>query len=296
MQINFINQKQANWLLYLGGVLLPLSMFFVIFFTTDNQQINSRQFISSKFELYAFSAIIIAPIVEELVFRGFFSKKKSLRFLSLATIPLFVYYSSNNIITYYLLFVYIIFALLYLFKGKKMLVNFLYVLNASIFSVLHYNVTDFNQISTSFPFLIQFSIGLILIWLVINFGLLRAMVFHFIWNSITIAIMFYGVQFVGDELRIIQKEEYTMITREVPKYSSCVSRFSYDKTSIKINCMELSNILNIINKNKLNNVYPTTPFLKYNLELKFKNDVNQNQMNETLFKSLIENEFVRVVD
>jgi hypothetical protein len=297
MQIkNITKNKQANWLLYIGGVLLPLTLFSLIFLKSDSQEMNSRQLINSKFELYAFAAIIIAPILEELVFRGIFSKTKLLRIFSLITLPSFVFYIADGFLTYATIFAYFVFSMLYILKNKPKVFPIMFLLNSVLFSLAHYKITDFSSLFSSVPFFIQFSLGLILIWIIINFGLLRAILFHFLWNLIAFGLMLFPLQFVDDKVQEIQTEEYTMIINKVPRYSKANSTFAYNSSGLKINHMELTKVLKIINAKKDEDVFPATPFMKYNLEIKFNDKRDQHEMNEILFKSLVENEFFRVVD
>lgn len=289
-----LSKKQANWLIYLGGVLLPLSFIFIIFSYDENHQINSREVLNTKFELFVILSIFIAPLLEEFVFRGFFSKKKLIKIFSLISTPLFILYFVENPISYYVLPFYLISCIFYFFKSSKLIINLIYLLNAFLFSIVHYKIADFSKFSTSTPFLIQFSSGLILVWIVINYSLMKAILFHFLWNFILVGLLFISIQFVESDVKKFEEGHYTISIEKVPRYPSRNTSLSYSSNGIVIKYMELREIHKIMKGLNTNDVVVSSvPFLKYNVEIEFYEKMSQDEMNRVLIKHLLENGFLR---
>lgn len=170
-------------------------MFLVISLYFEDKITNlSRLDSFSNYNSFVFSALLVAPIIEEFVFRGYFTEKKIMIYISLLGSITYVFITHN----YYLLFLIVILILLHFFKNKKIL---LYILNCLFFSVVHYKLNDFSSFFTILPMFFQFSIGAILIWVVINFGILKTIIIHFIYNLIFVLIMSFPLLFPNKDIK-----------------------------------------------------------------------------------------------
>ncbi|WP_369412170.1 CPBP family glutamic-type intramembrane protease [Hanstruepera marina] len=79
------------WILYTSGISLFLGI--LLFCISENILLEDQQTDKPFFQI-AFMAIIFAPIIEEILFRGYFSNKKVIKWVSIILLPIFVVLTS----------------------------------------------------------------------------------------------------------------------------------------------------------------------------------------------------------
>lgn len=140
-------------------------------------------------------AIVIAPLVEEPIFRLHLDFKKSSIWWG---IGLSVFVISEIWILFVLLLIWLFYLLITVSVGKKPNLKYSIFISASLFALVHLgNFTDFDYAKYFYwvPFMVgaQFLIGLILSYIRLNHGMKTAILFHAVYNAIiTIpAVYFY---------------------------------------------------------------------------------------------------------
>ena len=216
----FRNTKE-NFLLKAGVTLFCCAGLFFILLYSELEKLNVTPEIQKiqSFPLLIFLSLIIAPIFEELTFRSPFAKFKYSIFLSTFGIVGYILISKN----YYILILLSLFAFLYILqKLRKIIKNrfFLYIFSSIIFSLIHYKLNDFGNFLTVIPMFFQFSVGLILIWITINFGLVKSMLFHFLYNFIFIFVLFISLQFPDTTINTIEQNGNSLIWSKTQIFDS----------------------------------------------------------------------------
>lgn len=272
-----IKNKKKNWLLVMGGLGLFLTLILVLILGTEELNKSSRNWSNFPFILVVLFSIIFAPIVEELAFRGFFSQKKSLKILSVILIfSISIIGTINN----WLISIPLIFFLLILLRKPDS--NWLIILNSLIFSLVHYNLEDLTNIRLSYLPLFYFSVAVILVWIVINYSLFKAIFIHFIWNLFLVILTFLTLQFPDKKINQFKNENVNVVWSKEKLFPLKESKIVYSKNAIKISNFEAKEIYTIL-KGKYttgNKVYKQTePYVKYNFNFNFNLDsLNRKEM------------------
>jgi membrane protease YdiL (CAAX protease family) len=238
-----LKKYNFNYLVVTGAVIFCCTLFsytiISLFFVqeiSDSSRLNS---INNNYYLFVISALIIAPIFEEFIFRGYFVNKLLLKIISVFGIIFYIYITDN----FYLYI--LIFALVILHFKKKINPIYIYYINSIIFSLVHYKLYDFNSIFTIIPMFFQFSLGLILIWIVLNFNLIRSILFHFLFNLISIIILTIPLQFPEKEIKKIEHLGYKFEWNKTPIFNSestIISRpNSYEVVAENVDIIKLYN-------------------------------------------------------
>lgn len=211
-----LKNKKENQLLYAGaGIFFCTCVIYAILsvYHLDLLPVPNRFGDFSRIISILFAALIAAPIFEEFVFRSVFLKRKLFTFFFYTGSVAFIIILKNY---YLLILLSVIFLLEYQIKNKNL--NIFFVLNSILFALLHYKISDFHSIFSVIPVFFQFSIGLILIWITLNYGLKWSIITHFFINASILVPVFLVLQFPTDT------KSYTL--------ESNGNRFKWEKTSI----------------------------------------------------------------
>jgi membrane protease YdiL (CAAX protease family) len=267
--MQLIKSTTKNWLLKSAGLSLCLAIYvLIIYHDTIN---NSRSVYNNSLLTFILTALIIAPISEELIFRIHFLKKfKFLKYLSLIIIALIIFFKSNPL----LIILFLIYVFLYLiielkFTEKNILINTLYILNSLIFSLLHYKFNDFNFIETYGFIFFQFSLSMFAIWITLNFSLVKSIIFHMIWNLLPVLFLLFSLTFPFKEKKQIMSKNY-IITYSKESILKKDKIFTNDKSNITAKNMSLKELFFFLNKESKDKYYQNEPFIKYNISITSK--------------------------
>ncbi|OBX21335.1 MULTISPECIES: CPBP family intramembrane glutamic endopeptidase [Bizionia] len=260
------------WVLYMAGFSLALAIVFLCF--SDSAVLSGQQ-VDKPFFQIAFLAVILAPIIEELMFRGYFGSQKYLKWVSIILLPIFVILISTNFAVLVIL-VSLYLLLLFNFKFKKLfLENLIIVFSASLFSILHFQTEDFNQLFSLYPIMFLFALGLLVIWITINFGLVKAIIFHFLWNLAIMSAVFFALQNPDIKAHKFENETIVIQWERSPLVNTNSKGISYSKEKLIANGITLNNLLSFVNQVELNKdlnneYYQTEVFMKYNFKIYLK--------------------------
>jgi membrane protease YdiL (CAAX protease family) len=208
-----IKECNFNYLLKTGAVIFCCTMFiFVIIavYYTDKLNNLSRFDSTNNYFLLVFVSLLIAPIFEELSFRGYFTNSFLLKIITLIGCPIYIFITDN----YYLYFLFFVLVMLHFVSKIDRI--YVFVIHSILFSLVHYKFSDFHSIFTVIPMFFQFSVGLILIWIVLNFNLLRAIIVHFLFNLFFITILTIPLQFPDQNQNHINYLGYDIEWRKTP--------------------------------------------------------------------------------
>lgn len=218
---------------------------------------------------------VVAPILEEFSFRGFFTDNRKLKiialigFLSYTTMSFYSKYSIGVAVVNGLVFLLTI-GLFRQIKSNAVFVLFV-VYNALVFGLIHYTAEDFAN--GSYPFvLVQTILGLFLTWITINSRLAIAMIFHGAWNSLAFVSLFTSLQFVSEEMKIIENEKVKISYQQVPVLDSKITSVTNETNAIIGKNTTIKTFLDFATihadlKNKYSSV---VPMARYNITVEFK--------------------------
>lgn len=275
---------KKNWLMSLGLFFLTLGL--LALYLSQSLPISSSiqpnsSFFSIPYNFLIIAALIIAPILEEITFRGVFTKNKILKWFSLIAIILLVVFS--NTIALKIVFVpYILSLFYYNSKKNNVSLNILILLNALLFSFAHLNNDYINNIEYIFaPLFIRFAMGLFLVWICINFSIIKSMIFHAIWNLCPVVFMSYILFFPNTEINHFENNELKVTWNRVSKSTSKVNIFpKTNKNSILSESSEVLFLLKSLewSKNKSDGNYkfnPIEPYMNYKFDIELKDTIHK---------------------
>ncbi len=263
--MNLIRDKKDNFLLYTGAGILTCTLFLYLlinYLSPDLIPVSDKFGDFDNIVLILLFTLIIAPVTEEIIFRGIFLKKKIFKYLFYFGSILFITITSN----YYLIFFLI--AIFYFdFYRKNNFTNVLYLLNSALFALVHYKLSEFSNIFAVLPVFFQFSVGLILIWITINYGLVKSMVAHFLFNFIIIFPLFLVLQFPDTEQKKLKTNDVILEWNKVEIIGWY--KIDYSERRISAERISLNSFLDLYpDIKKKVSVNDSLRYFKYNIEVK----------------------------
>lgn len=289
VMINFIRKQQHNYLLKTGIIFFSVSLLIsiLILYLGLNTE-NSRLRNSHSFFNFAVLAVIFGPILEELIFRGVFSKYKILRLLYFVGIPFLVLYVKN----YYVLFLFIPHVILLISKmtNKFKYPDYVdYFVNALLFALIHFQFSDLS-VFTVFDVFIKFGAGLVFVWIMLNFGIIKSILAHIVNNLAVVLITFFALQFPEQTQYKTEYQGYTMEWKQVPIISETKGMMiTFNDSSVSAKRIGIHNLCQVYDYTVLNDSL-RIPFQNqmtlYNIEIS-KNDSVKTKLNGEVFRNLM---------
>lgn len=285
--MNFKNIKNCseNWLIITFSLFFSLGILGCIVLDMDEVLHNSRSQESTSLFGTLFLAIIFAPVLEELFFRGLFLSKKIMPIISLTLISCFSLFSYHN---YYVLGVFILFMVgFFIYKTYhfRFLFKIICILNALLFGFIHYKIEDFTSVEKGFVILFQISIGFLLIWVTLNFGLIRSMLVHAAYNGVLLSFIVISVQFPDTKINNYEDENIKVEWQRVPYFESLntnISTTSEKTEAFSTTINKLYIMTGIRNYDEDNEkIVQTEAYMKYNFKIYLK----QNAINKDINKA-----------
>lgn len=288
-----ITNKRKNWLLYTSGILL---IFFLLLLTfiVDTQYLmdnSSRAAMAGKNPfMLLLMAVVFAPVVEEIGFRGYLAKSKIIFWISVLALPIYVLFFNNNIIAHALIFLQMIF-LGYLHKNKSTDKNALIIINSVLFAVAHYKIADFTSISLITPMLMQLMMALILSWVIINYRIVMSIIVHAAFNG---SVLLIGALYSGaieSEIKTAEHKNAVIEWSESHSFFESAS-FINNKDSIvgkHITPKRFYNYLELVNpKLKEKDFKVVNPNSPYNIKIYKQHAGDTIQLNKISHELLLE--------
>lgn len=203
-----LSSYKENWLLKWGAISFLLLLVLVIFhyFFSFEPSIVFGSERGVKVIRFALMGALIAPVIEEIGFRGIFLKNKLWVFLGFIIMGGYVLILANIIFTIFY-FIYIVLFLIWC-SGHQENLSFkrsIYFINALLFTVAHIT-KDYSLFSLGIALQITsgFAVTFFCVWMVINFNLASAIIFHIFWNSLTLSTHLLGLQYPDTTIYTIE--------------------------------------------------------------------------------------------
>jgi membrane protease YdiL (CAAX protease family) len=286
---------QENWLFVVFIVLFTLAI--ACFFILDTSELvnNSRSQEDVPLLVLVFAALIIAPVFEELAFRGAFVNNKVYAIVSLVLTTGFIALSYEN---YYAMGAFALFVIaffVYKQTPSKALFKLVCISNALLFGLVHYKMEDFVSIERGFIVLFQISIGFALIWITLNFNLVRSMIAHGVYNALAMGIFIYSLQFPDTKLHRYEDENITVEWQNVPYFESLESSYSMMEDSIIAEGITLKLLypsLTTTDSIKKEKMMIIDPYMKQNFRIILKENAAKSDIDLATETFLLEENFI----
>lgn len=264
-----MKKYKSNWILFTSIVLLLLFCVLIIMCYQEDMN-NSRMAINTSFFTFSFLAVILAPFFEEIIFRGVFTTnnylKKTSIILSILA-GLIAFYTNYNIaLTLFLLAIILLNFYVYINKKATFYQEYLLVIsNALLFGFVHYKISDFGNLNSSIFVLAQISMGFLLIWITKNFGIVKSMITHSLFNFSLVFLTFLGIQFVDGKTYSKENKNVIIKWNQNPFLESNTGSFENHETKVEIKNLNVSNAIGLLSSNS--EINSRIPFVKYNITI-----------------------------
>jgi len=256
-----------NNLLKFGTILFFGSLLGSIILSYFNEsEFSSRITRFNDFTLIHFiAAFTIAPVLEELIFRGIFTGKKIFKYVMYLGSLLYIILLQN----YYLIPILAIFIVAFELNRSKNIPYHIYYINAVLFGLMHYEFNDLKLLDTWIGIVMTSGMGLILIWMVLNFGLIYSILLHALNNFVAIAIVVLGNETSDMTLKKVETQDFTMKYQRVSFFIKNGNMEVENNKFLKAENMSISNIHNALcSDEKLDDLY----FGKFNVSIERKSN------------------------
>jgi hypothetical protein len=255
---------KSNFLLASGVFLLTLAYVLIYYFEIRAIDHSTDSFGSSLWSRLFLFPVIVAPLLEEVWYRGFLSSKKIVRglFIILMVVGLFL----RDFTWYFLLFSILLLVLYFLNKKylNPILVYVMIFLSTIYFSLSHFPV-GFDLTFRLVPvMMVSFSIGLVLSWIIINFSLRRAVLLHAFWNFSWGLFSFFVLQFVDPQVYTYEDDSFRIEWNQVPVSDKRGGFFEHLDHSISVTNLEIDALLFLLQNDSY---VGTLPYMKYDILL-----------------------------
>ena len=279
-----VTVEKKNWIIVSGVLILLTSLFLTVYFDLTLPYSKSRFESTGTFFVKFFIApLLIAPVIEELLFRGFLSRSKVVRalFLILGVGALF-FFNFHWVLVSLILLTYVVY-LSYYYTKIEWLLDVAILLSAFVFGSVHYSAEELNFLQTLPFFLVQFSAGLILSWVIYTKNFLSGVISHAVWNLIIVGISLYGLQFVDTTASKAAYGQSILVYEKVPIFHSSVSSFKIEDQELIAKNMTVFDVVKYMDERYLDTFNITTPYMKYDIHISLKgtpgtSDFNSNAM------------------
>lgn len=281
-----LSSKKYNYLLFIGAGIYFCTIVlytYLSYFHSEKIPINNKFGDFDNIFLILISTLIIAPIIEEVVFRIIFLQNSVAKYIFFGGVAIFIIITKN----YYILFLLLLFLIINI-KLKNYRNVYSFILNALIFALIHYKLSDFSSFYSFVPVFFQFSLGLIFIWMIINYKLIVTIISHSIINALIILPVVMMLQFPDSKKNEIKNDETILQWEKTPIIGT--SKIIYTNNSISAKRITIGNLLNLFEE-KEPLIHDSLKLYRYNFEIKSKNNKNINK--EELKKLLIESQLLQ---
>ncbi len=256
---------KKNNLLKSGIVIFLGSLIGSIILSSFNEsEFSSRVTRFNDFTLIHFiAAFTIAPVLEELIFRGIFTRKKIFKYVMYLGSLFYIMLLQN----YYLIPLLAIFIISYELNKNKEIPNYVYYINALLFGLMHYEFDDLKLLDTWIGVIMTSGMGLVLIWMVLNFGLMYSIALHALNNFTAIAIIVLAHETSDMTLKKVETEDFTMKYQRVSLFIKDGNMQVENNKFLKAENISISTVYNAVCfDEKLEDLY----FGKFNISIERK--------------------------
>ncbi|MGY0391052.1 CPBP family glutamic-type intramembrane protease [Bizionia sp. KMM 8389] len=293
---NLSSNYKNNWLLTTGFISLFLgflSLLYTIVYPFSEDPFANSGYYNIPYFLFLVLGIIIAPIWEELSFRGGFTNSKIIKIVSIfGLLGLLIY---TELVTLKITtLIYIVLLIVSFYKKSNALQAGLFIGSTVLFALFHLNLEHPFSITTLQGFLFRLAFGFFAIWVCINFSLLKSMLFHAAWNFIFLGFLTISLLFPDETIHHYENDMIKVTWKRVsksPTYSIITNKIN--SQTLEAKACDVTFLLNSTKwtlnpKDSIIDFVPTEPFMAYNVEINLKKDtINTNQNLYTLTRQFL---------
>lgn len=179
--LNFLKNKKENWILFVAPCLYITGILLTVTLKVETEtKINLSRIIT---------AIILAPFIEEFTFRSFFIKK--FRIISILLLLFTIAFFKNHIFNISLLIILLTFIVAQCYNKKNWHLKVIIIINSLLFSTVHLSLNEVFDHNYLGALLTRFSLGLFLIYIVLNFNIWKTILLHLVINFIMVGLMIF---------------------------------------------------------------------------------------------------------
>lgn len=253
------NLLKSGIIIFLGSLIGS-----IILSSFNESEFSSRITRFNDFTLIHFiAAFTIAPVLEELIFRGIFTGKKIFKYVMYLGSLFYIILLQN----YYLIPLLAILIISYELNKSKNVPNYVYYINAMLFGFMHYEFDDLKLLDTWIGVIMTSGMGLVLIWMVLNFGLIYSITLHVLNNFVAIAIIVLAHETSDMTLKKAETKDFTMKYQRVSLFIKNGNMQIENNKFLKAENISISTVNNALCFNeKLEDLY----FGKFNISFERK--------------------------
>ncbi|WP_026933626.1 CPBP family intramembrane glutamic endopeptidase [Christiangramia echinicola] len=284
----FLGRSTKNWLFYLGIISILFASIYAYVVGEDMVK-SSRNYSDMSLEVVLILVLILAPIIEEFIFRGLFTGRKWMKIVSLILIPLIVLASDNGWLDIVLLLLFVIAYFLNQKYPSEYIRNLALLANVLLFAAVHYKMEEIIDPELFYFAFFQIGLGSLLLWSIVNFGIIQAIVLHFAWNATLMIFMFYNLHYVDASLNVYENSDFKVEWKRVPRFNSKSSSVRIvNEDSIIANNIEARELYQLLDSSNESDsgenirLLQTEGFMKYDFEIISKKTGKQSIKREAL--------------
>jgi membrane protease YdiL (CAAX protease family) len=274
--------NKKKWILITAGLSTCLFLIFYLILGSSSGIRKFTNFSDQPLDVFILGAVFLGPVVEEIFCRGFFADNKYLKGVAFMGMIFLLFL---NMSTYLIIVLTIFFLVLFLFfnlKGSQKVLNLTMILNSLIFSLYHYDLDNFFDV-TNYYILLNFSIGLFLTWITINYNIYKGIVIHSIWNAIVISFILFSLQTPDEYMQNFENDLLHVEWKRTPRFDQRNIIVKFESEGIMATHVEARELYKIININKhqksKTRILQSEPFMRYNFKIFIKDTtVSQKKM------------------
>lgn len=295
MNASTIKIQKENWLLIVFIVLFTVAVSGFFILDTSELNNNSRSKETVPLGILLLAGIFFAPIFEELAFRAAFIKQNVYIGISLVLMAGFVLMTYEN---YYAVAAFVVFILVFLaykLTNSAAIFKLVCISNAVLFGLVHYTMDDFSSFDRGFIVLFQISIGFLLIWITLNYGLVRSMIVHGIYNTMALGIVVYSLQFPDTNFKTYEDENITVKWQAVPYFESFHSNYNMANDSIITKGIRLPQLypsLKVKDTLRQEKMIIIDPYTEYNFRIILKDNALNKDIDLATEMFLLKEKFI----
>ncbi|WP_157492071.1 CPBP family glutamic-type intramembrane protease [Mangrovimonas sp. ST2L15] len=295
-----LKNKKHSWLLISGIGMFCLGIV-TSFFVDLNLAENYKTFESYTrvgFPLFLVFAIFIAPIFEELSFRGGFVQSKIIRAISLIGLIIF-FFLTQSYLTKVITIIYLVLLIVSFFKKEVSLLVPLALLNAFLFALFHLDTDHLISWNALAGFSFRSAFAFFAIWICINFNLLKSILSHSVWNLSLVLVFSYSLFFPDETIQHYENENiHVTWSRTSKKFHGKVNfpTMNHIKaTSCEASFLLKSVLWSDMTASQTDQFIPTELFMDYHFEIKLKDSTaKQPNLYQPIKQFLLDEELLMI--
>ncbi len=273
-----LNKYREKYLLVLAGTFFITFLLIPKFIKLDTVVKSNDIGLFSQnftFNLFVLIVLLVSPIIEEIAFRGSFSKTNFINKISLPILVVILLFKFN----YLSIIILLILLITKYYKNKRQqsyTLKFLSIfLSISLFVISHYSFENTFRSENLNTIILYSSLVCLFLWITININIWYSIATHFLYNFLVVAMILIQIQFTKHSI-YIKSNDIDLSLEQKPYYSKYKNiEFIFEENQIKCNDCTLDLFISELG---IENKPLTTPFSTYDIIL-----VNNNELNKEDF-------------